>query len=358
MAQTGSKLIRVFFPDQGLGTLLQLRLIDHNQCHPRVEPEMQELAETREVTQQTYCRAETDRTFYNATQLTGGVNNLFSFRNVTPLDRQTVVRMNKDTLYTVALVDTSKGATITVPEMPAGRYFSVLLIDNDHYCAGVIYASGTHALPQDTKYLAINIRIQLLHPDDPEDIKLVNQLQDQFVIKANSADPFEEPNWDKQSLAALSAEYNKEFAMFDLYPEGWMGKRGAADEATRHIGCAGAWGLFPNEDAVYINYNGHMSADKCHTATYQVPENNAFWSITVYGADGYMNSVNNILNAANTQMNADGTLTVHFGSQAACGDVPNRLDVSEGWNFLMRVYRPGPSVLNGSYKLPAAVACQ
>jgi len=35
--------------------------------------------------------------------------------------------------------------------------------------------------------------------------------------------------------------------------------------------------------------------------------------------------------------------------------VPNRLDVSEGWNFLMRVYRPGLSVLDGSYKLPDAV---
>jgi len=94
---------------------------------------MKDILETREVTQKTYCRAETDRTFYNASQLTGGVNSMFSFRNVTPLDRQTVVRMNKDTLYTVALVDTSKGATITVPEMPAGRYFSVLLLDNDHY---------------------------------------------------------------------------------------------------------------------------------------------------------------------------------------------------------------------------------
>ena len=109
---------------------------------------------------------------------------------------------------------------------------------------------------------------------------------------------------------------------------------------------------------MYINYNGHLSADTCHTATYQVPENNAFWSITVYGTDGYMKSVNNILNAANTKMNADGTFTVHFGSKEACGDVPNRLDVSEGWNFLMRVYRPGQSVLNGSYKLPDAVACQ
>ncbi len=94
-------------------------------------------------------------------------NKLFSFRNVTPLDRQTVVRMNKDTLYTVALVDTSNGATITVPDMPVGRYFSVLLLDNDHYCPGIIYTSGTHKLPEDTKYLAINIRIQLLRPDDP-----------------------------------------------------------------------------------------------------------------------------------------------------------------------------------------------
>lgn len=319
---------------------------------------MKEIVETREVTPKTYCRAETDRTFYNASQMAGGVNRMFNFRNAVPLDRQTVVRMNKDTLYSVALVDTSKGATITVPEVPAGRYFSVLLIDNDHYCPGVIYTSGTHELPQDTKYLGIAIRIQLLQPDDPADIALVNQLQDQFVIQANSADPFPEPEWDQASLAALTDQYNKEFAKFDLYPDGWMGKRGDVDEATRHLACAGAWGLFPNKDAVYINYTGDLPTDKCHTATYRVPENNAFWSITVYGADGYMKSVNNILNASNTKMNDDGTFTVHFGSAEACGDVPNRLDTPEGWNFLMRVYRPGHSVLNGSYKLPDVVACK
>ena len=318
---------------------------------------MKEINETPEVTQKTYCRAETDRSFYNASLIAGGVNRMFSFRQVTPLDSQTVVRMNKDTLYSFAVVDTTKGATITVPEMPADRYFSVLLIDNDHYCQGVIYTSGTHRLPEDTKYTSTLVRIQLFDPNDPAEIELVNRLQDQFVLAANSADPFPEPKWDKSSLAALTEEYNAEFAKFDMYPDGWMGKRGEVDEATRHLGCAGAWGLFPKDDAVFINYNGHLPADKCHTATYSVPENNAFWSITVYGADGYMKSVNNILNAANTKMNAGGTFTVHFGSSQACGDVPNRLDVSEGWNFLMRVYRPGQSILNGSYKLPDAVAC-
>jgi hypothetical protein len=52
------------------------------------------------------------------------------------------------------------------------------------------------------------------------------------------------------------------------------------------------------------------------------------------------------------KLNADGTFTVYYGSKEIFGDVTNRLDVTEGWNFLMRVYRPGPSVLDGSYTLP------
>jgi hypothetical protein len=50
----------------------------------------------------------------------------------------------------------------------------------------------------------------------------------------------------------------------------------------------------------------------------------------------------------------DGTFTVHFGTKEQCGDVANRLDAPEGWNFLMRIYRPGSSVLNKTYQLPKA----
>jgi hypothetical protein len=50
-----------------------------------------------------------------------------------------------------------------------------------------------------------------------------------------------------------------------------------------------------------------------------------------------------------------GLVTAYFGSPESCKDLPNRLDISEVWNFLMRVYRPGASVLNRSYKLPAVV---
>jgi hypothetical protein len=55
-----------------------------------------------------------------------------------------------------------------------------------------------------------------------------------------------------------------------------------------------------------------------------VPDNKAFWSITVYGSDGYMKSDNSIVNSSNAKLNGDGTFTVHYGSKAACGDVPAR----------------------------------
>ncbi len=157
--------------------------------------------------------------------------------------------MNKDTLYMGGVVDTEGGATITMPPMPDSRYASVLVLDNDHYAAMVIYEPGTYELPKDTKYMFLAARIQLFDSKDPQEIALVNQLQDQLVIQANSADSFPKPEWDTASLDALRAEYEKEFSKFDQYPEEWQGPRGIANDKTRHLAAAGAWGLFPNKDA-------------------------------------------------------------------------------------------------------------
>jgi len=307
------------------------------------------------VTPETFIRAETDRSFLGVAKQAGGINRLYHFRRVTPLDQQTIIRMNKDTLYSMGIVDTSKGATITFPQIPAGRYASVYLADNDHYCPFVIYTPGTHELPRDTQYLGVGVRIQLFNPNDPDEIALVNQLQDQFVINANSAEPLPEFRWDSETLDALRSQYEKDAAQYSSY-KGMQGSRGTVDEKTRHIAAAAAWGLFPESDATYLNYNGGHDYRVCHKATYQIPENNAFWSITVYGNDGFMKSENNIINLSNVKLNDDGSFTVYFGSKESCGDVLNRLDVSEGWNFLMRIYRPGASVLDGTYQLPQAEA--
>jgi hypothetical protein len=43
-----------------------------------------------------------------------------------PLDKQAVIRMNRDTLYSAAIVDISKGATLTIPDA-GNRYLSVMV---------------------------------------------------------------------------------------------------------------------------------------------------------------------------------------------------------------------------------------
>ncbi len=305
------------------------------------------------VTPETYIRAETDFAFADFQKNAGGqVNRFFYITRPTPLDAQSVVRMNRDTLYAGSVVDTEGGATVTIPEFPDDRYFSVLVIDNDHYAPVVFYEPGTHEVPGDTRYVSLIQRIQLMDPSDPADVALVNDLQKQIVIEASSADPFPDPEWDRDSMLALRSEYEKAFQAFEQYEPDWMGPRGEVNEDTRHLAAAGAWGLFPERDAVYINYTGPADPNRCYFATYEAPENDAFWSITVYGNDGFMKSDDNIVNDRNVNLNPDGTFTVHFGSRALCGEQANRVDITEGWNFLMRVYRPGRSVLDRTYTLP------
>jgi len=104
----------------------------------------------------------------------------------------------------------------------------------------------------------------------------------------------------------------------------------------RHLAAAAAWGLIliPSGTRRTSTTPENTTVTGANSATYKVPENKAFWSITVYGADGYMKSENNILNSSNVKLHADQTFTVFFGSKNLCGDVPNRLDVTPGWNFV------------------------
>ena len=49
--------------------------------------------------------------------------------------------------------------------------------------------------------------------------------------------------------------------------------------------------------------------------------------------------------------NDDGSITVHFGG---CGDGrPNCLPIIDGWNYLVRLYRPRPEILDGSWTFPS-----
>ena len=78
-----------------------------------------------------------------------------------------------------------------------------------------------------------------------------------------------------------------------------------------------------------------------------------FWSISVYNADGYLEpndrnaySVNNLT----ATRNDDDSVTVHFGGD---DDRPNLLPITDGSSYTVRMYRPRPEILDGSWTFPS-----
>ena len=92
-----------------------------------------------------FVRAETARMFEGTLAHSGGINRWVHLREPVPLDRQTVIRMNRDTLYSAAVVDISRGATLTIPDI-GERYMSVMVVNEDHFINRVVHAPGAHAL--------------------------------------------------------------------------------------------------------------------------------------------------------------------------------------------------------------------
>jgi hypothetical protein len=156
------------------------------------------------VTIDNFVRAATDVEFGKAVALAGGVNRFFHLREPTPIDAQTVVRMNRDTLYSTAIVDISDGATLKLPDT-GDRYMSTMIVNQDHYINKVFLGGGTYKLDMDsfdTPYVMVSVRT-LVDAADPDDVAEVKALQDQFEIAAASSRPFEMPDYDEERLEAV-----------------------------------------------------------------------------------------------------------------------------------------------------------
>jgi hypothetical protein len=87
------------------------------------------------------------------------------------------------------------------------------------------------------------------------------------------------------------------------------------------------------------------------TAVRDVPVD-GFWSISVYNAAGYFEPNDAgvySVNSVTTVRDDDGSINVRFGDH---GDLSNSIPLPDGWNYLVRLYRPRREILDGSWQLP------
>ncbi|MCW3492913.1 DUF1214 domain-containing protein [Microbacterium sp. SSM24] len=300
-----------------------------------------------------FVRAETDRMFADIQRDAGGVNTFRHNREPAAIEAQTVIRLNRDTLYSFAVVDVSEGATLVVPD--AGeRYLSVMLLDQGHFVRAVLHGGGSHdlaALAPGAGYLLVAART-LVDPTDPDDIAEVARLQDLLALDAASARPYEMPDYDIASLDATRT------ALLGLAAglRGFDRTFGAPDEVdeVRHlIGTAAGWGGLPMTEASYVGVDPQQPVGFYDLTMKDVPVD-AFWSVSVYNAAGYFepNAENRYtVNSVTGVRDEDGSITVHF-TPAGEATLPNSIPVPEGWNYLVRLYRPRPEFLDGSWQVP------
>ena len=79
----------------------------------------------------------------------------------------------------------------------------------------------------------------------------------------------------------------------------------------------------------------------------------AFWSISLYNADGYFEISEKggcSLNEITAIKEPDGSVVINLGE---CADSrPNCLRLMDGWNYTVRLYQPRPDVIDGSWTFP------
>lgn len=301
-----------------------------------------------------FVRAETAFQFDKTLKITGGINKWAHIREPIPLDAQSVIRMNRDTIYSGAVVDISKGATLTMPDS-GNRYMSVMIINEDHYINRVITKPGSYRLTMaefGTPYVNLAART-LVDGSDLDDIKKANLLQDQLKLEAASAKPYTHPEYDEKSYQSV---YQSMIELGRGVPDAMasFGKKEDVDPVRHLLATAWGWGGLPEAEAMYLNVEPNLPVGAYKITVKDVPVD-AFWSVSVYNKAGYFQendqgaySVNNI----SGQANADDSFTVNFGGDP---ESINYLPITEGWNYTVRLYQPRKEILDGSWTFPEVV---
>lgn len=306
------------------------------------------------VTIDNFARAQTDVTMSGYVK-EGALGKFVHQREPVAIDKQAVIRMNRDTIYSFAVLDLTDSASITKPD-PEGRYQSMMVLDQDQYVVSIEYGKGDFSLTSDqvgTRYGIVIVRT-FVDANDPADIKAANALQDRLTIQQDDVGNFDVPDWDSASLKNVRDALNVLASSRDG-AKGMFGSRGEVTQLNHLLGAAYGWGGLPDDAAVYANFvpdkNDGQTAYVLQVGDVPV---NGFWSVTVYGKDGFM--VENDQNAysynnVTATKNADGGVTINFGGGA---DAVNNLPITPGWNFIVRMYQPEKQIIDGSWKFPQA----
>jgi hypothetical protein len=292
------------------------------------------------VERHNYQEAEVARNF-NKWAAKGANNKLMHMTTVTPSGPAPTVRMNRDSLYSAAILDTSSGtASITLPE--GDLYQSVLMIDTDGYARKFILEPGTHMVATDTKFVWVLVRTGL-----EKGIDEARRMQSLVTVQGMGDGTYSSPEYDEESLAKLTRILIDESMAEDdgdLYYGNYPNQ---VDETKRMRSTAAGFGGM-NGTNVY-KFVEAVDNNVCMQSTFTDPKATEFFSFTLYDTAGFLMDGNTVINSRDMVANQDGTYTVSINcGEDAINNISAPADV-DTIGYAWRVYGASKEVENRTW---------
>ena len=339
----------------GLGFSAQAAI--HTELAPHL-PQRGELTEFQKsisgkikVTEDNFLAAEADRYLAEQQEL-APVNQWEHRLKLLTYKTQSVVRQNRDTLYSKSIVDVSKGATFSVEK--SNQYQTLHVVDSNHREIFVLYSnSDERSITIDMNDLSkgagehvyVILRTAMPNGESKEAYAVANKLQTSAKIKANSNKPYIPKGFDQESREATRLALEPKILTLNI-PNAF-GTVGAKN-VTKHdttIGIGIGWGGFSTAHAHYKILLAEDRSGACQTMTFDAPKfkKGGFFSITTYGPDAYMHADKYAINMNDMKQDKDGRYTVNFN----CKGAKNNIEVMKDWSGALRMYRPldKPSII-------------
>lgn len=203
------------------------------------------------VTVDNFRRVESDLYFAKFVK-DGAFGKFIHARTPVPVEKQDVIRMNRDTLYSYAVVDLdASDVTVTLPDA-GSRFMGMQVINEDHYTPTVVYQPGAHTFTRSsvgTRYVLFLVRT-FVDPANARDLEQVHALQDSLKLAQASPGRFEIPAWDEGKAAQMRRTLNTLAAQNGGLDSARMfGRQADVDPVQHLLGTAAGWGGNPRYDA-------------------------------------------------------------------------------------------------------------
>ncbi|MDG3583545.1 DUF1254 domain-containing protein [Galbibacter pacificus] len=268
--------------------------------------------------------------------------------DVSYVKTQQVIRENQDVIYSSAVVDVSKGATISVPK--GDTYHVIQILDMQNYTVKTLYPGKSFTVTPDNltygTHVYLNMRTRK-KTNDKAGLEEVHERQRQAIIDAKSANPYQTP----EIVVPLKQTEEIRLALLEDLKKGLlkntsniMGTPFNTDPQGHLYATAYGWGGLPLEDAGYLDLVNKSKMENGKpvpsSITFMPPKidlkRGGFWSITTYTTDGWLGKDEAAISNTTATPNTDGTYTIYFNSP----DKKNNVNTPAPFTALLRAYVP------------------